>query len=291
MNGPEAPRRRRRTEIQTELRAAPEEAPVQPAQHRRRTQAAPLPEAPQTMARPKLPEKPPKEAAPRLPRWLLIGLTASAFCAISLLAASMLMQAYLHRRAAEWEAAYQAVVDRHPLSYRELIGQYAEEYNLNPAYVAAIILNESSFRPDAESGAGARGLMQLMPDTAEWIAGRLHLNGYSFGYMYDPGTNIRFGCWYLNYLSRMFRGDPIEVTAAYHAGQGTVTGWLSTGEISPDGVTMALEDLPEGPTKTYVRRVTRDYGIYQALYYPPEEADSGADPLAGDGAVRLPAGG
>ena len=108
----------------------------------------------------------------------------------------------------EREAAYQRVVDAHPLpsDIRTLIEQYAAENNLQPAFVASIVLNESSYRTDAESGVGARGLMQLMPETAQWIAGKLKLENYSFAMVYDAETNIRFGTWYLNYLAGLFQG-------------------------------------------------------------------------------------
>ena len=79
----------------------------------------------------------------------------------------------------------------------------------------------------AESSVGARGLMQLMPDTAEWIAGKKKVSGYAFERMYDPESNISFGCWYLRYLANLFHGDPVCVSCAYHAGQGQVTAWLS----------------------------------------------------------------
>ena len=91
---------------------------------------------------------------------------------------------------------------------------------------------------------------------------------------YDPKTNITFGCWYLNYLSKMFRGDPVCVISAYHAGQGQVQTWLSNREISPDGITIPLNNLPDGPTKKYAEKVTRDYGIYQEKHYSPASADS-----------------
>ena len=109
--------------------------------------------------------------------------------------------------------------------------------------------------------------MQLMPDTAEWIAGKLRLEGYSFERMYDAETNIRFGCWYLNYLSKLYLGDPVAVTAAYHAGQGQVTVWLSDPSRSEDGYSIRIESLPEGPTKHYVGKVLRDYGIYKKKYF------------------------
>ncbi|MBE5804973.1 MAG: lytic transglycosylase domain-containing protein [Clostridiales bacterium] len=182
------------------------------------------------------------------------------------------MRAYIVQQQRAREAAYQKVLDNHPIYHMDLIERYANENNLQPAFVAAIILNESSFRTNAESGIGARGLMQLMPDTAEWIAGKLGDTHYSFDRMYEAEPNIRYGCWYLNYLSRLFRGDPVTVAAAYHAGQTTVTGWLDDPAMSPDGLKLSLEGMKDGPTKTYAGRVTQAYAIYDAIYY--QEASS-----------------
>jgi soluble lytic murein transglycosylase-like protein len=105
----------------------------------------------------------------------------------------------------EWEhdiaarlAAQQKLLDTHPYSYRELIEREAEANNLQPAFVAAIVLNESSFNPGAESSVGARGLMQMMPDTAEWVHGKIDADtDYSFDLMYDPEKNVTYACWYL----------------------------------------------------------------------------------------------
>ena len=160
--------------------------------------------------------------------------------------------------------------------------QYSDEYNLSPSLVAAIIRNESSFRPMAESSVGARGLMQLMPDTAEWISGKLRVESFQFDQMYDPEMNIRFGCWYLNYLSSLFGGNPLSVVCAYHAGQGEVSSWLANPMYSSNGVTLNQASLPEGPTKTYAGRVTRDYGIYKEKYFtdnPGLITDSSPDPV------------
>ena len=112
--------------------------------------------------------------------------------------------------------------------------------------------------------------MQLMPDTAEWIAGKLDDDSYNFDRMWDAETNIRYGCWYLGYLSRLFHGDATLVSAAYHAGQTTVTQWLCDPKKSSDGITLNLNGLAEGPTKQYIGRVTQTYGIYQSLLYPDE---------------------
>lgn len=252
-------------------------------------------DAPPAMARPKRPAPTPekrRKAGYRMPWWITACIVGLMFVSLALLAAQNMMQAYLTQRQQEREAAYQAVVDAHPMYYTDLIARYAEEYNLRPAFVTAIILNESSFRTDAESNVGARGLMQLMPDTAEWIADKLDVSGYSFERMYDAESNIRFGTWYLNYLSKLFRGDPVAVACAYHAGQSTVASWLSDRSISPDGMTLPLENLPNGPTKTYAGRVTQDYGIYDALYFhvfnqdPEESSGTGSVSVSADLSAR-----
>ena len=206
-----------------------------------------------------------------MPQWLRICLISLAAVLALSFTAQMLMNAYLTRRQETHRAEQEAIDAHYPLMYGDSIRKTAAEYNLSPSLIAAVILNESSFRPAAESAVGARGLMQLMPDTAEWIARKLRLDGYSFDQLYDPDTNIRFGCWYLNYLSTLFNGDPLCVVCAYHAGQGEIASWLANPMYSTDGVTLNQDSLPEGPTKQYAGRVTRDYGIYKAKYF--DQAD------------------
>ncbi|MGN0746937.1 MAG: hypothetical protein ACI4ML_09715, partial [Aristaeellaceae bacterium] len=87
---------------------------------------------------------------------------------------------------------------------------------------------------------------------------------------------------------KLFRGDPVAVACAYHAGQSTVASWLSDRSISPDGITLPLENLPNGPTKTYAGRVTQDYGIYDALYFHVFNQDDAAS--GGAESVSVPAG-
>ena len=230
-----------------------------------------------------------KPAAKKLPGWLTTALSLCFIGVLALVAAYYLMQAYLVTEENKRIAAYEAVLDNYHITeqadgtlrvtWQEYIEKYAAEYNLQPAFVIAIIRNESSFRTNAESNVGARGLMQMMPDTAEWIAGKLDDHQYTFDSMYDAETNIRYGCWYLGYLSRLFRGDPVLVSAAYHAGQSTVTQWLSDPTKSADGVTLDPDKLTDGPTKQYIGRVTQTYGIYQTLLYP-DEAFGAADAVS-----------
>ena len=175
------------------------------------------------------------------------------------------------RRRLEAEAAERA---QHPLYYADTITAYADAQELDPALVAAVILCESSYDPKAESRLGARGLMQLMPDTAEWVAHKLGEDGadYSFDKLYDPQTNIRFGTWYLGYLSRRFDGDATKIVCAYHAGQGNVDSWLKNPQYSSDGVT--LDIIPTKDTATYASRVLRARDIYRKYYFPLELSDT-----------------
>jgi len=252
-----------------EAKAAQKEAA---AQARKEAQEKAAWEAEKTEA-----EKPVKK---KLPGWLTTAMSLMFIAVLALGATYWLMQAYLTTQENARIAAYQAVLDNYhvteqadgklTVTWQNYIEQYAAQYNLQPAFVTAIIRNESSFRTNAESSVGARGLMQMMPDTAAWIAGKLDDHSYTFDSMWDAETNIRYGCWYLGYLSRLFRGDPVLVSAAYHAGQTTVTQWLSDPQKSRDGVTLDLDRLSDGPTKQYIGRVTQTYGIYQSLLYPDE---------------------
>ena len=229
-----------------------------------------------------------KPEVQKMPKWLFLTLIGCMFAILTLITADSLMNAYLTTRQQEREAAYQRVLNNHPLEYRQLIEQYADENNLHPAFVAAIILNESSFRTGATSSVGARGLMQMMPDTAEWIAGKLDDDEYHFDDMYTAEKNIRYGTWYLGYLAKLFRGDAILMAAAYHAGQGEVIGWLSDPSMSKDGVTIKLENMIGGNTKTYVGRVTQAYAIYKAIYYPDAETVPASDGTAAGSGILLP---
>jgi len=156
-------------------------------------------------------------------------------------------------------------VEVYPMEYEALIRARAEENGLDPALPAAVILAESSYRPEAVSEANAQGLMQLLPDTAGWVAGKFD-EEYVEGCLFDPETNVKYGCWYLGYLTRRFDGDLTCAIAAYHAGQGTVDGWLANPEYSPDGAT--LSRIPSAATDTYVKRVLKYYEKYRQLYAP-----------------------
>lgn len=149
------------------------------------------------------------------------------------------------------------------VEYEDLIRTYAQKNEIPPAYVAAVIMAESSYRPEAVSSVDAQGLMQILPSTAEWIAGKLD-ETYTEGCLFDPETNIRYGCWYLGFLMRRYDGDMRCSSSAYHAGQGTVDKWLADPNYSSDGKT--LDVIGYDSTNTYVNRVLRYYEKYEEIY-------------------------
>ena len=162
-----------------------------------------------------------------------------------------------------FEQKPEATVQVYPMSYEALIRAQAAQNGLDPALPAAVILAESSYLPDAVSQANAQGLMQLLPSTAEWIAPKFG-ETYAEGDLFAPEKNIKYGCWYLGYLVRRFDNNLTCAVAAYHAGQGTVDGWLANPEYSPDGATLSV--IPSQATDTYVKRVLRYYEKYMELY-------------------------
>ena len=207
-------------------------------------------------------------------RFTLLFLCLALFLTSAVAITRSYMREQEERRRLEAEAAERA---QHPLEYADLIAGYAQYQGIDPALVAAIILCESSYNPLAESRLGARGLMQLMEDTAGWVAHKLDEDdeNYSFDLLYDPETNIRFGSWYLGYLSRRFNGDATKIVCAYHAGQGNVDAWLKNPEYSSDGVT--LRKIPTQSTAAYASRVLRARDVYRKYYFPQETQPSSPD--------------
>lgn len=203
-------------------------------------------------------------------RTLTILVIAAAVLLAGVWIAQLFFSAQVRSVYAARAAAEAAIAKNHPYpdGTRELIEREAGRNNLNPAFVAAIVLNESSFDPKAESYRGARGLMQMMEDTAQWVYDQIGQGGdYSFDLMYDAETNVQYGCWYLAYLSEKFGGDPVLVAAAFHSGQTNVLNWLSDMEYSDDQRTLPLDKMPDGNTKAYVEKVMNAFAAYRRLYY------------------------
>src|SRR6187200_946187 len=111
-----------------------------------------------------------------------------------------------------------------PLRHEDIIRQQARAKQLDPALIAAVIYTESRFR-DQTSNAGAKGLMQLMPSTADYIARKSGGTAFVQGDLATPQVNIAYGSWYLRYLLDKYGGNHILALAAYNAGEGKVDSW------------------------------------------------------------------
>ena len=161
---------------------------------------------------------------------------------------------------------YENTVQAHKPKYRDLIERYASEYNLNPAYVSAIIKQESDYNPRAVSSKGAMGLMQFMPNTFDWVAPNCGIKKTDLDAVYEPENAIKMGCYLLRYIIRQIGSDdPILVACAYHAGWGTVPSWIQN--YSSNGQTLKVSEIPKSDTQTYAGRVVNSYAIYLQHYY------------------------
>lgn len=150
---------------------------------------------------------------------------------------------------------------RFPLPHRAQVVNYARTNEVNPAWIYAVIRQESAFQKDARSPAGALGLMQIMPATGRRIARDLQVNLSSRYKLLDTDINIRFGAHYLRYTLNKFKDNPLLATAAYNAGPGRVTQWLSK-DATPIAADIWAETIPFSETRKYVQRVTEYTVIY-----------------------------
>ena len=149
----------------------------------------------------------------------------------------------------------------YPRKYSVYVQKYSEEYNLDENLVYSIIKAESKFDEKALSRRGAKGLMQIADITRDWAIDELELNDDID--IYDPETNIRIGCWYLNTLYKEF-GKTDLVIAAYNGGSGNVKKWLVDKEYSKDGENLHI--IPFSETDRYLVKVNKYYEQYKMLY-------------------------
>lgn len=161
-------------------------------------------------------------------------------------------------------AAYMYFMINYPLSYQLAIKKYADEFNIDPYLIAAIINVESKYDKNAISSKEARGLMQIAPITANWASEELGIEDFQVEDLFIPEINIRIGAWYLSVLQDEFDDNLQLILAAYNAGSGNVIKWLEDEEYSEDGKT--LKDIPFAETKEYVKKVEKNLRIYNILY-------------------------
>lgn len=152
----------------------------------------------------------------------------------------------------------------YPLEYTDLVNKAAKEYNLQPALIYGVIHTESRFNPDAGSSVGAVGLMQIMPETFDWLQEKRGEAGkYTTEDLYTPSVNIDYGSYLLRYFLDYYGNEKCAV-AAYNAGF-EVSNWLEDSNCSPDGMTLDVIPYPE--TSEYVVKVENAKQKYIELYF------------------------
>jgi soluble lytic murein transglycosylase len=150
-----------------------------------------------------------------------------------------------------------------PLQDQATIRLQAHQKRLDPALIAAVIYAETKFDP-RESSAGAQGLMQILPSTAEYLA-RLS-GGISFtaADLAHPEVNIAYGSYYLRYLLNHYGGEELPAIAAYNAGLTNVDRWVA--EAKAKGKTLSVGEIPFPQTRAYVQKVLSAQQQYRSLY-------------------------
>ena len=155
-----------------------------------------------------------------------------------------------------WESLY-------PLYYEDLIGERALEYEIDPLLVLAMIREESRFNAWNESVAGARGLMQIIFSTGEWIAQKINLEEFNDEMLFNSEINIDLGCWYINYLKERFSNDLILIISGYNAGPGTTSKWLE--QYDRSDLDNFVENVPYSETREHIKKVMKSYQMYKRL--------------------------
>jgi soluble lytic murein transglycosylase len=149
-----------------------------------------------------------------------------------------------------------------PLRHEDVIRQQASDKGLDPSLIAAVIYAESHFR-DQTSPAGAKGLMQILPSTADYIARKSGGTEFEHGDLATPQINIAYGSWYLAYLLRKYAGNETLALAAYNAGEGKVDQWWAAAA----GERFNVDDhIPFAETRDYVTKVLDARKRYKTEY-------------------------
>jgi len=144
----------------------------------------------------------------------------------------------------------------YPIKYRSIVLKYSKEFGLETDLVFAVINAESGFDKGAKSGAGACGLMQVLPSTAKEVGTKLNMSDVD---LFSPDDNVRVGCYYLRFLLDKYDGDTVLALASYNAGYNNVNSWVENGF---DGT---AENIPVEQTKYYVKKIIRHKKIYKLL--------------------------
>lgn len=154
----------------------------------------------------------------------------------------------------------------YPKTYKEIVSVYAEKYNVDENIIYSVIKAESNFKNNAVSHKEALGLMQIMEETAKDVATKYDINidlNNSEQEILNVQNNINIGTKYLSVLIEKYQNIELAV-AAYNAGTGTVDTWIDKGIINKDG--SDIENIPYKETNNYVRKIIRNYNVYEELY-------------------------
>jgi soluble lytic murein transglycosylase len=153
---------------------------------------------------------------------------------------------------------------RLPLRHDDIIRQQAADKNVDASLIAAVIYTESRFR-DQTSPVGAKGLMQIMPETADYIARKSGGTQFTRADLATPQINIAYGTWYLRYLLDKYKGNTILTLAAYNGGEGKVDEWRTEASARGEKFKVASH-VPFKETRDYVSRVLSARKDYRATY-------------------------
>jgi len=156
----------------------------------------------------------------------------------------------------------------YPFPYRSIIEKYSARWHVDKFLTIAVMKVESNFQESANSQSGAVGLMQIMPETAAWIASQLDEKPEEVAddikNLRKPETNIRYGTWYLAELEEEFKGNDVLALAAYNAGRGNVRDWMEKNNWNENF--SDVDKIPYGETRDYVKKVMHCREKYSKLY-------------------------
>lgn len=158
---------------------------------------------------------------------------------------------------------------RYMAPYRDITRDYAAQVGLDEAWVYGLMRQESRFVNSARSGVGAGGLMQLMPATARWVAGKVGLR-YEPAMVNDAGMNVRLGTYYLKHVLDSLSSQPVLATAGYNAGPNRAREWQLADR--PLEAALYIESIPYGETRDYVKKVMTNAVHYAMTFGQPRQS-------------------
>ena len=157
----------------------------------------------------------------------------------------------------------------YPIYYRDIINKYSKKYEMDPLFVAAMILEESRFGAESVSWAGAMGLMQIMPQTGRELARQLKIRRFEKSILLNPSVNIQMGTKYMKFLMDRFQDNHALVAGAYNGGPGRMGRWMKERGLAD--LDEFIEDIAIDETRRHIKKVIDSYYVYQKLY--PSETE------------------